>query len=159
MSREMEQQEAEGQSPYAMHVDALLDRFSALVEHAQSLVFPPLRKGVTAPLDMTGWSRFRRLAYRISSPLPTNFGAETFSYYTPIFAVWLTISIYWIHVANATLHVVFKGTPPATSSSVSAVWVDIMVWVIWVTMGVLTLASYWLDFGQIRCRAKFRLAL
>jgi len=142
MSYATEQHVLSGPSACAARIDALLDRFSALLKHVQTLAFPSLRKGVTAPPDMTGWSKLRRIAFTISSPLPTTFTPGAF--WPPVVSmVWVTVSLYWIHSAVALLNHIFDISPPTTSQPEQAILLEIIVWVILTIMAALILAAYW----------------
>ena len=130
-------------SPYAAHVDEILEHFSALVEQAQELAFPPLRKGVAAPPDMTGWSRFRRIAFAVSSPFFTTFTGESAPRSGVILLAWLTVCVYWLGFADLFVDHIFGALPPATSQSESAIWVRVGAWLMLAVIAVLPFAAYW----------------
>jgi len=143
MSGATEQHEISDQSPYAVHVDALLGCFSTLVEHAQTLAFPPLRKGVTAPPDMTGWSKIRQIAFTISSPLPTTFTAETIDRSLLVLFVWLIISMYWGFAADIVIGHIFGVPQPISPKPEEPLWVEIVAWPLLVLTVILIPMAYW----------------
>lgn len=128
MSDATEQREIIEESPYAAHIDALLDRFSALVEHAQTIAFPPLRKGVTAPPDMTGWSKRRRIAFTISSPLPTTLTVETVERFCWVLLIWIVVSTYWWNLAGLVADLTFGAPQPTLPESEAPLWAEIIAW-------------------------------
>jgi len=119
----------------------LLDRFSALVEHAQTIAFPPLRKGVTAPPDMTDWSKLRRIAFTISSPWPTTLTETNFA--DVMLVVWVVVSLYWYVVATVFFHHIFGTLPPTAPKSEQPIWVEIIVYAILALTVALIPAAYW----------------
>lgn len=142
MSDITEQYEISDQSPYATRVDALLDRFSALVEHAQALAFPPLRKGVTAPPDMTGWSRLRRIAFTISSPWPTTFTMGS-NYADVMLTVWGLVSLYWYLAADMLFDRIFGTLTLPAYKPDQPIWVEIVAYVILAVVMALIPSAYW----------------
>ncbi len=143
MSKSTEQPTTSDQSSYAAHIDALLDRFEALIEHVQKLAFPPLRKGVTAPPDMTNWSRLRRIAFKISSPLPTTFKLEPFDISFIILGVWWGVSVFWGICADASLQVLKSSPPTGSQSEQTTIWVKFAVYLVVVLVVALIPAAYW----------------
>lgn len=141
MSDATEQRKIIEESPYATHVDALLDRFSALVGHAQTIAFPPLRKGATALPDMMGWSKFRRIAFTISSPWPATLKETTFT--DVMLLVWMVVSLYWYVAAAVFFHHIFGTLPPTTPKPEQPIWVEIIVYVILALTVALIPAAYW----------------
>ena len=129
---------------YEARVDELLDRFSALVERAQSLAFPPLRKGVTAPPDTSGWSKWRRWAFVVSSPLlTTTTPSETGLAPMCILLLLLVVSQYWLAVANVLVEHAFGASVDRASRSTPGTWDLVLFWGLLVIGGILTIASYW----------------
>ena len=144
MSHETEQQEAEGQSPYDVQVDALINRFSALVEYAQTLVFPPLRKGITAPPDMTGWSRWRRIAFVISSPLSALWSSEAQGngIVVSIFC-WSVAPLYWWIGANTLLDDIFSASQPSVPRTETSILIEAISTALLILTFAMIPVAYW----------------
>jgi hypothetical protein len=133
------------ESLYAPHVDALMNRFSALVKHTQILVFPRILKGAAAPPDMTGWSRLRRLLFFISSPLPTIVmsGAVNSAYSALALSVWLVVSGFWYIAANVFLDRIFGTTHPSAPVPEESIWMQTVVYLIIALTLLLIPLAYW----------------
>jgi len=144
MYEETRQQQAESESPYAAQVDTLINRFSALVEHAQTLIFPPLREGIAAPPDMTGWSRWRRIAFLISSPLPTTWASETqgIGIVVSVFC-WSIASLYWWILANALLDDIFSVPQPSVPRTETSILIEAIATALLILTFAMIPIAYW----------------
>lgn len=150
MSDATEEHEIIEESPYAGHVDVLLDRFSVLVEHAQTIAFPPLRKGVTAPPDMTGWSKFRQIAFTVSSPQLTMLIGDTWTRSSLVLTVWLIMGTFWSLGADRFADHIF-GTPrPTSPEPVISFWTKILA------LSLLGLILIWIPVAYWRWIEFFR---
>ena len=144
MSDETKQPQTESKSPYAVEVDALINRFSALVEYAQTLAFAPLREGIAAPPDMTGWSRWRRIAFLISSPLPTTWSSETQGngIVVSVFC-WSVASLYWYILANASLDAIFSVPQPSVPRTETSILIEAISTAIFILTFAMIPVAYW----------------
>lgn len=132
----------------ATHLEELVSCFSDLVEHTRAVVFPPLRKGVVAPPDKTGWSSFRRLAFKISSPLPTTFAWETLDDSLLILLFWAVVSICWYLSADILLDHIFESLPAASDLSQQPIFARIVAYAIFIgAIGFIPIAYWrWIEF-------------
>jgi len=160
MSKSTEKPATSDQSSYTAPVDALLDRFDALVKHAQKLASPPRNKGVAAPPDMTHWSILRRTAFTIYSPLPTMFRIESLPIFFMILSISLFISQLWLMFADVSLDYIFGGSLPKTSSNLEIpIYINVVFCAVVIMLAV---AAYWRwieFFRDCRYSKRWRLIL
>jgi hypothetical protein len=144
MSKSTEKPATSDQSSYTAPVDALLDRFDALMKHVQQLVFPPWRKGVTTPPDMTHWSRLRRIAFKISSPLLTTFKMESFQISFTILSAWVVATWVWVIIADSAVQVLKSPLTTVSKPEQTATRVELAVLVVAAVLAFgLIPAAYW----------------
>ena len=142
----------------AEQVEHLLNRYSGLVDRADALAFPSLRKGVLAPIETTHWSVPRRIMFRLVSPFsflwspPSGHNPFSVVIMAWIFGIWMVTFALWgvtLMAAIEVLRDVIANTaiPPSSSALPAALGYALFLY--------LMLAGFlmywrWLEFWRDR---------
>lgn len=133
--------------PHEADINALLDFYENLTKQAQKLAFPSLRKGASAPPDMSGWSRLRRVAFAISTPLPTTLRVAdpTIAQISriAIFLVWFALLCLWTIMLHFYVQDLLGNMPASTLQAEETALYQLLVYALLLATVFSTFPAYW----------------